>query len=178
MAKISDEQLDEFIELSREKNIEYKDRQEAYEAASNVVDFIALLLKIDMQEKQREARLLKEPNGFAMIAEGRTCLLCRAHLMDEDMWYDQYGMKCMRCQKVIDDKIVPGDVLKEENSFITSDELAWKYNIRFQTLKKLIRQEKLKVRIINGTRTIHVLLVKENPDWLQIISQEKSYKEN
>ena len=176
MARISDKLLDEFIEISASKGIQYKDRAEPYTAASNVVDLVSLLLKIDREEKLREQRLEKEPNGFAMTAHGRTCILCNNSLMDEEMWYDKWGMKCMDCQALLNKKVIPGYIFKYEGSYITSSKLGWKYNIRYQTLKKLIRQGKLKARVLkNGTL---VFLKKENSDWQKIISQEKGYKES
>ncbi|MDP3970902.1 MAG: hypothetical protein Q8P90_04330 [bacterium] len=148
MVQISDERLDEFIELSKEKNIEYKDRQEAYESASNLVGFFELLHKIDRQEQMRKRRLENEPKGFSMEGSGRNCRLCRQSIQ-EDMWYDEYGMKCMDCQKAVNDNVVPKSIFQDDKSYITSNELSWKYGIRHQTIKKYIREEELLKQLLH-----------------------------
>ncbi len=169
MVKISDERLDEFIELSTEKNIEYKDRQEAYEAANNLVGFFELLHKIDHQEQMRKRRLENEPNGFPIEGSGRNCRLCRQSVQ-EDMWYDKYGMKCLDCQKAVDEGDVPVEIFDDEDSYITSDELSCKHGIRHQTIKKHIHTGELLPSYIRGNRKLTILIRKENPNLDQILS--------
>lgn len=162
MVKISDERLDEFIELSKEKNIEYKDRQEAYEAASNLVGFFELLYKIDQEEQMRKRRLENEPNGFSIEGSGRNCRLCKRSVQ-ENMWYDQYGMKCQDCQKAVDGGHVPVEIFDDQDSYITSDELSWKHGIRSQTMKKYIREGKLKASNVNlKNGNLLIFLKKDN----------------
>ncbi len=120
-----------------------------------------------LDEKQREERLKSEPMGYAFPAERRTCHLCGQTCSDQDMWYDKWGMKCLDCQYALNKKIIPGYVFKDYDNkqHITASTLSWRFKIHSATIRKLVRQGKLKARIIPGNRTM-IFLVKENQEFL------------
>ena len=62
-----------------------------------LVALVEVLIKIDQEEKARQKRLEKEPEGFAIDGMGRTCGMCNRYMMEE-AWYDVSGFKCMRCK--------------------------------------------------------------------------------
>ncbi len=174
MVRISDKEFDKFLELSEKEGHKYKTREDAREAANNLVGFVDVLIRIDQEEKVRERRLEKGPKGFAMPADGRSCSLCGNYLIDSDLWYDKWGMKCMNCQAALDKKIIPGYVFKDHNNerSISDSKLSWKADIHIQTIRKLVRQGKLKARLVpNGP---YVFLRRENPTLMDIIDQEKA----
>ena len=59
MVSISEKSLDEFIELMSKEGATFKYRNEAYEAANNLVNFAKLLWDMACEEKVRERRLAK-----------------------------------------------------------------------------------------------------------------------
>ena len=174
MAQVSDESLDKFIEISEKEGHEYKTREDARQAANNLVDFVDVLIQIDQEEKARVRKLEKHPKGYAIQAKGHTCPLCGNCLFDVEMWYDKWGMKCMNCQNALNKKIVPGYVFRDyrHEKSVTDSTLSWKMDIHIQTLRKLARQGKLKARLIpNGP---YVFLRKENPDLATVVEEEKA----
>lgn len=173
---LTDKQLDEFIAISEKEGIKYKTRAEAQDSAQNLVQLCDIVLKMGIEEDTRQKRLKKEPKGFAISGEGRTCLVCRNHI-SEDMWYDKWGQKCMACQEAVNKKIVPGYICKDDKNekHITASNLSYKTRVKAQIIKKLVREDKLKPRIVKGNGTM-VFLRKENPDILEIIEQESVKK--
>lgn len=174
MVTIKDKELDEFIAISEEKGIKYKDRNEAREAAHRLVSFVEILHEGAVEQMEWNKRLEKEPKGFAIPSNGRTCSLCKRSVHGE-VWWDKWGMKCLDCQEALDKKVIPGYVFKDRDNerHITGSELSWRYGLHPQTVKKLIRTGELKPRIIKSkdySDTI-VFLKRENPDLPDIIQQ-------
>jgi hypothetical protein len=178
MARISDELLEEFQGIAKESGIEFKSRQEAWESANNLVNFFDVLVRIDQEERRRAARLKDEPKGFAVPGEGRTCSLCKNYLDDQDMWYDKWGLKCLHCQEALDKKLIPVYVFKDfdNKEHANASTLSWKLGVYPTTIRKLVRQRKLKARTVPGNGTL-VFLRTENPDIVAIIEAEKKAME-
>lgn len=177
MVNVSDDSLDEFIEISKKEGIEYKDRDDARRSANNLVGFFDVLIEIDQQERVRKKRLEDEPNGFTFEGNGRNCCLCGRAVTD-DMWYDKWGQQCMDCHDARKKRIVPGLAYgdyKHERS-VTGSTLQYKFDVSHMTLKKLVRQSKLKARIVPGNGVM-VFLRKENPDIVKIIEADKAERQ-
>ena len=172
MAQVSEDHVDEFIELSKQKGTVYKTRNDARQAANRLVRFFEILIEIDEQEDRRKRRLEKDPSGFALPAEGRSCFLCEKYLMDVEMWYDKWGLKCMNCQAALNKRIVPGYVFKDKHhdKSITDSQLASETGMHIQTIRKLIRHGRLRARRIPGGP--FVLLRGENPELLSVMDKE------
>lgn len=170
--KISDKHLAEFKQLCEEKGIKYETEYEYEQAAQNLVDFVSVLVDIDMEERKRKARLENEPKGFSMTGEGRNCSLCKRSVYGEDGWYDKWGFKCPECQNAVDKHIIPGSMCRDYDNekCITVSTLSWKTNLKYQTIMKLVRQDKIKVRQVPKGATI--ILRKENPNILDILNEE------
>jgi hypothetical protein len=147
------------------------------ESLHNLVEYVNLLIEMDQAEKAREARLVDELKGYAIIAEGQTCHGCGASIFHEEMWYDKWGVKCLKCQDALNKKVVPGFVFKDyknEKSVNISD-LSFKTGMHQQTLKKLVRQGKLRARHYKGDRgELWMFLRKENLNLLDMLDDERA----
>lgn len=65
--------------------------------------------------------LQESPSGFHIDRAG-TCLISGESTSNETSWYDNYGLKCMTCQKAIDVKIIPSAIAKsKENRYSKCD---------------------------------------------------------
>lgn len=172
---MTDKEYAEFKVLCEKEGIKYETEAEYKEAARNLLQYVKLTYDLAREHYGWEQRLKKEPKGFAIASEGRSCSLCHQSVIGE-VWYDKWGMKCMTCQAALNKKIVPGYVFKDgdNNKHITASQLSWKYGLHQQTIKKLVNQGKLKPRIIpNG---ITLFLRKENPELPNILEAELSKK--
>jgi hypothetical protein len=90
------------------------------------------------------------------------------------MYFDKWGAKCPDCQEALNKNIIPGYVFKDRDNHkhITASELSWRHKLPYQTIKKLIRQNKLKARTIPKSNTL-VFLRKENPDLPTLIKEHQ-----
>ncbi|HRF28260.1 MAG TPA: hypothetical protein PL051_01285 [Candidatus Saccharibacteria bacterium] len=178
MVHLSEESYAEFKSICDKEGIHYDTEAEYREAAQNLLSLFEVLYDGASEELARKKRLATEPNGYAIDSNGRTCFVCHRNVQGE-IWYDKWGMKCMNCQAAFKRKIFPGYVLKDRdnNRHVTDSQLGWKYGLHSQTIKKLIREGRLKPRVIpNGPM---IFLRKENPDLPQIIEEltnAKSHK--
>lgn len=137
-----------------------------------MVDFVSVLVDIDMEERKRKARLEKEPEGFSMAGEGHNCSLCKRSVYGEDGWYDKWGFKCPECQNAVNKHIIPGSLCRDYDNekCITVSTLSWRTNLKYQTIMKLVRQGKIKVRQIPHGATM--ILRKENPNISDVLNEE------
>lgn len=170
---ISDKSLKEFKELCEKEGIKYETEAEYKSAAQNLVGFVGTLVEIDMEERQRKHRLEKEPKGFTLEGYGRNCSLCGRGVYEGDGWYDKWGFKCMNCQDAVNKKKIPGSLCGDwkHEKCITDSALSYKAKLHTQTIRKLIRQGKIKAREIpHGP---YMILRKENPNILDILEAEQ-----
>lgn len=170
---MTEKEYAEFKALCKKKDMHYDTEAEYREAARNLVQYIKLTYDLAREHYGWERRLKKEPSGFAIASVGRSCCLCHQSVMGE-VWYDKWGMKCMTCQEALNKKIVPGYVFidSDNNRHITASQLSWKYGLHQQTISKLIRQGRIKPRII--PKGITLFLKSENPELPNIIQEAKS----
>jgi hypothetical protein len=175
MIELTEADYAKFKRSLEESGAKYETEAEYREAARNLVNFAELIYDMSKEELLRKKRLEREPEGFQMEGEGRTCSLCkRAVYAELKLWYDKWGMKCMDCQNALNKKIIPGYVFNDQDNthHITASTLLWKFKIRRSTIAKLIQQGKLKPRIIPGSDTV-VFLATENRDIVTVIEAAK-----
>ncbi len=174
MVTLKDKDHEEFRKLSEKEGVKYKSDLEMRQSADNLVNFIDLLVQMDMEERERKARLKDEPKGFSMPGKGRNCSLCGISVYETDGWYDKWGFKCMNCQDAVNRKKIPGSLCgdyKHEKS-IPDTSLSYRSGLHIQTIRKLIRQGKIKARSIpNGP---NMTLRKDNPNLLEILETESN----
>ena len=162
--QISPQMIAEMKELGRKDGKEWTD-DEAYEAARNLTGLAKLMYEISIKEAKRKARLRKEPKGFPV--EGMySCVVCRNGINPETGWYDSNGNKCLQCQKALNEGVITAFVCKNDDSFFTMSGLKYTFNLKHHAIKKYIKEEKLRPRLIlNEDGSVHeyIFLKKENP---------------
>lgn len=173
---MTDESVADLKRILNKQGVKYDDESAYREVAEQMIDFYTLLAEGEVEERQRKDKLKEHPKGFSLPGEGRTCPLCSSYV-DEDMWYDKWGMKCMACQGALDKKVIPGYVFKDTKNVkhIAASRLSGELGIHSSTIRKLVRQGKLKAREIPHSGTL-VFLRRENPDLAAIIEAEKRLK--
>lgn len=156
------------------------EKQHGREFTSDEVSSVATLLSrlaelaLDVaKEDHRRQQLLKgSPDGFHLDKPGYTCLICGWPASGKDSWfdkYDKYGLKCMTCQKAVNDKIIPGSVAKDKESWYTKFDLERYFNLKGAFLRRLIKQGTLKDRVIPGLTTkvhLQLFLIGDNKEVL------------
>jgi len=143
------------------KTPEEKTEQERRLTAAYKILFDAVL-----EEEKLEEKLKDYPKGFA-IMDGETynCCICGTRIKNEELWYDKWGKKCLACQDAVDRNIIPGSICRNHEDWYKHWEFDMYFKIKTPTIKKLIRLNILKVRIVpkNG---FEVFLIKDNIDVL------------
>ncbi len=163
---LKDKQIKDFQRIFKEKYGQDISMAKAEEYGNRLVDFFGLLHEMYISDERKKNRLKKEPKGFP-IDEGSTynCCICYRSVTGEEGWYDKYGNKCLDCQRALDKKVIPGYICKDRDSFYLTWELKDKFDIHPATAKKMIREGKLKARIIkNKHDKVHeyIFIKKEN----------------
>lgn len=160
------------------KGIKYETESEYEEGARNLVNLVDLLIEMDMAQRALKKRLETEPKGFTLEGKGRNCSLCGRGVYEGDGWYDKWGFKCMNCQDAVNKKKIPGSLCGDYDNkkYVTESTLAWKSELHPQTIRKLIRNGKIKARQIpNGP---FLILRKDNPNLKDIVNEERKEFKN
>lgn len=177
---LSQKSIDEFKEIFKKEYGKELSDTEASESAHNLVGFFDLLWQCSIRDSKRKRQLKKEPGGFHITDGTYNCMVCGRAATGNESWYDKWGVKCLLCQKAVNDGVVPGFVCKNHDSHYKMWELQDKFKIHPQTARKLVRQGELKARIVtaeDGKPYEYIFLKKEN---LHLISrrspERKSYE--
>jgi len=121
------------------------------------------------KEKALAEKLEANPNGFILEGVGRTCAICGNGSREDGSWYDKYGLKCLVCQKAIDDGEIPASLAKDKDGWYSKWELERAFNLKSQTLKKWIREGIIKSRTVSyygkGVHT-ELFLLEDNKGFL------------
>lgn len=146
--------------------VEPKTPEEKKEQERKVTAAYKIIFDAVLEERRLEEKLKDYPNGFAIMDDkSYDCCICGMHIKNEETWYDKWGKKCLVCQDAVDKNIIPGSICRNKKAWYINWELDLYFKIKTPTIKKLIRQGILKVRIIpkNG---FEVFLIKDNVDVL------------
>lgn len=166
---LSDKQIREFQDIFAKKFGKKINWQEASDAAHRLVNFVDLLMQLDNKEKQRQLKLGDNPKGFHLTDGTYTCCICGDQITGERTWYDKNGIKCLLCQKALDRKIIPAEACRDRDSWYKIWELEYYFKMKPPTARKLIRNGKLKARIVPGESKrphCYVLMIKDNQGML------------
>lgn len=140
--------------------------EEAWEAATNLYNYVKHLYKWAQELHALEERLKIEPKGFHLNGGAYSCCICGAQVCDKETWYDTNGLKCLLCQSALEKQIIPASACKDEDSWYSVRDLRRYYNVHPSTAKKLAKQGKLKAKIIPdemGKPHFYVFLISDNP---------------
>jgi len=121
------------------------------------------------KEKARDEKLKANPKGFHLEGAGYTCFICCGGTPEGDNWYDEYGIKCLVCQKAIDEGEIPASLARDKDSWYSAYDLESRFNIKSPTLRKWVRDGIIKARTVSrygeGVH-VQVFLVEDNKDFL------------
>lgn len=180
---ITDQSLQKYKEiLERDSKRKWSD-DEVREASERLTRFASLLIDIFLEEKKKEKKLKEFPNGYHLEdRDGQYhCRICYRYIGGKDTWYDKYGLKCMDCQRNIDQGVIPGEICKDEDLWFKGWQLKSDLGIHPQTAKKLERESKLKVRELKDTEGktyFRVYLVNENTEFLKTVKWKEKNRTN
>ena len=154
--------MQEWMEKETGKPVSY---EEAEEASRNFINFCEHLGRMVHGHQLREERLKKEPKGFHLEGGPYSCCICGASISNEQTWYDAHGLKCPLCQRGLENKIIPTSACRDKDSWYSIGDLRSYYNVHWATARKLVKQGKLKARIVldnAGKPYFYLFLIEEN----------------
>ncbi|MFY9311543.1 MAG: hypothetical protein WAQ28_21035 [Bacteroidia bacterium] len=143
--------------------------KEAHQALGILYMFIEHSKDIVDEENRKQELLKKHPKGYYYDRKEGNCLVCGKIASEENFWFDKYGLKCAKCQKAINTKVIPVSVIKNKESWYSKDELDEYFNINQVELKRYIKQGLLIAHTVFGEKKkIHfqLFLIKDNKDVL------------
>jgi len=120
------------------------------------------------KEKAKEEKLRQNPKGFHLEGAGYTCFICGETTPEGDNWYDKWGIKCLVCQKAIDEGEIPAALAKYKDTWYTKHDLEYYFNVNRFGLQKWIKSGIIRPRIIShygkGEHT-QIFLMKDNKNF-------------
>lgn len=149
--------------LTEEEGKKYQDEKWQMERLGKLME------EIKEKEKLRDEKLAANPGGFDLDGVGYQCFVCGTHTGDGDNWYDQYGIKCLVCQKAIDNGEIPASLAKEKDTWYSKYDLESRFNLKGATLRKWIKEGIIKSRTVSRYgEGVHVelFLLEDNEGFL------------
>jgi|ERR1700683_943848 len=145
MTFISEEDYKAFRQNCEKNGVKYKDETEYRQATHDIYALAEIALAAYGNHKVLQAQLEKQPGGFVAPANGRMCWLCYGGGSGE-MWYDKLGLRCMDCETAYRNRLIPQYVIgdRDRKKFVSGTSLATQYRVNYATLRRLIRQGRLK----------------------------------
>ncbi len=167
--QLPEESIVEYKEIYKKEYGKELSDADAQDQARRLVGLFETLFKCAQEDSARERRLKKEPNGFQVDGQ-YSCLVCGNSINPETGWYHWGGPRCLLCHKAIMSGAVPSFILKHRNSYFSTWYLAGAFKVRTVTIRKMVREGKLKAREIlseNGKVYEYIFLKKENPELVE-----------
>jgi len=180
---IPDKSLSKFKKIFEEMSGREWSDDEVRDSAERLTRFYSILFDIYKEEKLKEKKLEEFPNGYHLDdRDGQYhCNICYRYIEGKDTWYDKYGLKCMDCQRNIDNGVIPGEICKDDRLWFKNWQLKSDFGIHPQTAKKLVREGKLKVRELKDREDntyFRVYLVSENKEFLETVKWKDKNRTN
>jgi hypothetical protein len=180
---LPDEAIKEYKEIYKKDFGKELSDSEANESIEQLAQLFRVLYDAHIEQCRKNRKLKEYPKGYRLDAsEGTyTCIVCGRCVTGSDVWWDKSGPKCDFCQKALWKKIYPRSVCKDKyDTCYATWELERIFGIKPPTARKLIREGKIKARIIpddNGRPHHYVILKKENPRLVEYEEQHKYMNE-
>lgn len=178
--QLSDESIEEFKAIHKKHYGTELGDAKARESAQNLMNFVKALYDCWKTDIKRKWRLKTEPNGFHLTDGTYNCSICYTAVTGEKSWYDKWGAKCLLCQKAVETGAVPGFACRDCNSRYLIWNLKSDFGIHSSTVRKMVREGKLKARIVmseNDQPYEYVFLKKENPRLVHRYSPERKSRD-
>ena len=135
-----------------------------------VADFLQTMAKLQveviLEDHERQERLKESPDGFHLKKEGYTCHICQGAALGTNSWFDQYGLKCTRCQTAVNETIIPPSVASDRDSWYTAYDLERRFGLTATNRRQLIKKRKLVARLLPGSdkrSELELFLLSDNP---------------
>ncbi|WP_225872763.1 helix-turn-helix domain-containing protein [Pedobacter frigoris] len=143
------------------------------EGNSEEQQLITLLANIIVESTMRELddlnKLEKSPGGYH-YEEKKACVICGTVVSGEMSWYDRNGLKCIHCQKAINEQVIPYWVTKSKDSFYTEIQLELDFGMKGKVLNAFKKAGLIHSRVIpkaEGTgKHFELFLRSDNRDFL------------
>ena len=144
-----DEGIDQNFAADRDRFcLTEEEGQKYYEMKSGMERMGKLMEEIKEKDKARDEKLKANPKGFHLDGS-YTCAICGQHTQSGDNWYDKYGVKCLVCQKAIDEGEIPAILAKDKNIWYSRYDLDSNFNLKGPTVGKWMRMGILKARTVS-----------------------------
>jgi hypothetical protein len=114
---VTDKSLQKYKKmLERDTKRKWSD-DETRDAVERVKQFCSIIIDMHKEQILKEMKLEEFPNGYHLEdREGQYhCRICYRYIQGKDTWYDKNGIKCMDCQKNIDDGTIPEEICNNED---------------------------------------------------------------
>ncbi len=128
--------------ITDEEGKEYEDAKWRLEGLSKIVQ------EWKEEEKARLEKLKEFPKGYHLDGN-YSCAICHNSQGEGNNWYDQHGIKCLICQKAIDEGEVPPTVANNAESWYSYYDLEKTFNLKKPTVHKWVKEGILKMRTIS-----------------------------
>ena len=180
---ISDKSLEGYKKIFEKMSDREWSDDEVRESAERLTRFYTILFDIYKEEKLKEKKLEEFPNGYHLEdRDGQYhCRICYKSIEGKNTWYDKYGLKCMDCQRNIDNGTIPGEICKDDTLWFKDWQLKSDLGVHPQTARKLVREGKLKVKELKdekGKVYFKVYLVSENKEFLKTVKWKEKNRTN
>lgn len=162
------ERIQELREVM-EKDGKEVSQEEVEKVAGQLEGLATLFVDFYFEDKRREKKLEEFPKGYTLDGVGYTCFICGNGTKAGENWYDKYGIKCLICQKGIDNKEIPATLAKNKESWYTEYDLKSRFNLNTKAQNAWVKQGILKARTVtgpNGGTHVRLFLIKDNKDFL------------
>jgi len=169
---LSDKAIQEYKEIFKKEYGQNLTDAEAKEQGERLVGFFNILYDIAEIEHRRKLRLKEEPKGF-YLDEGEgpyNCRVCYHLVSGKQAWWDLNGVKCLDCQRNIEEGVIPGEICQKDELWIKDWQLRSDYRLHSSTARKLRREGILKGRDLktkDGAIYYTVYLRSENREFLK-----------
>jgi hypothetical protein len=170
--ELSEKRIEEMKSLLEKKSGKEVAWAEAEESLRSLIGLVELMWDIWRRDEQRKKRLEVEPDGFPLEG-GYSCFICG---QSGDIWYDKYGYSCPLCLAARKKRIIPVEAYRKKESWYAMWELDHYFGAKSATIRKFIRNGKLKVRIVpddSGRAHYYLFMIKDNVGFLP--PKPKSY---
>ncbi len=165
-----EDEVDENFATDRDRFCLTDEEGEKYRQEKFSLEQLGKLMEEFKETDNKRAEKLKEnPKGFHLDGAGYTCFICGNSTPEGDNWYNEYGIKCLVCQKAIDGGEIPASLAKDKDSWYSKWELGDRFNLESPTLRKWIKEGIIKARTVsNFGKGVHVelFLLEDNKKFL------------
>lgn len=169
---LSDKATREFKDLMKKEYGQELSDAEAKEQGERLLQLAEILIKQAQIEHKRKQRLKKEPKGFHLDESEGTynCQVCHKYASGKETWWDKWGVKCLDCQRNIDEGVIPREICQNDKLWIKDWQLRSDYSLHPSTARRLRREGILKGRDLktkDGAIYYTVYLISENQEFLK-----------